>query len=217
MRMSNILKTSLLSLTIYSLINLFSIKTQAEIGDPNGSNNQPQTGWTLWQRWDKLTDAKIDFGFSNMDLGAGLELQQLCFGEVDTPNAEKKQQETYWWRLDNDINQIGSGKIQYGCWINGQFKGTNSVTAYNTSLGTVPCLRVNSSVKNGLIIYEDSTTNSRPLGIVKSGQIVQGESFPLIIFTTNDNLNWVVIKSPQEGWILTGKTGINENVSLCKN
>ncbi|MFM7794115.1 MAG: SH3 domain-containing protein, partial [Microcystis panniformis] len=185
--------------------------------DPNGSTNQPQTGWTLWQRWDKLTDANIDFGFSNMDLGAGLELQQLCFGEVDTPNAEKKQQETYWWRLDNDINQIGSGKIQYGCWINGQFKGTNTVTAYNTSLGNVPCLRVNPSVKNGLIIYEDSTTNSRPLGIVKSGQIVQGESFPLIIFTTNDNLNWVAIKSPQAGWILTGKTGINENVSLCKN
>jgi len=151
--MSNIVKTSLLSLTIYSLINLFSIKTQAEIGDPNGSTNQPQTGWTLWQRWDKLTDAKIDFGFSNMDLGAGLELQQLCFGEVDTPNAEKKQQETYW----------------------------------------------------------------RPLGIVKSGQMIKGEFFPLIIFTTNDNLNWVAIKSPQEGWILTGKTGINENVSLCKN
>lgn len=215
--MSNIVKTSLLSLAIYSLINFFSIKTQAEIGDPNGSTNQPQTGWTLWQRWDKLTDANIDFGFSNMDLGAGLELQQLCFGEVDTPNAEKKQQETYWWRLDNDINQIGSGNIQYGCWINGQFKGTNTVTAYNTSLGNVPCLRVNPSVKNGLIIYEDSTTNSRPLGIVKSGQIVQGESFPLIIFTTNDNLNWVAIKSPQAGWILTGKTGINENVSLCKN
>ena len=215
--MSNIVKTSLLSLAIYSLINFFSIKTQAEIGDPNGSTNQPQTGWTLWQRWDKLTDANIDFGFSNMDLGAGLELQQLCFGEVDTPNAEKKQQETYWWRLDNDINQIGSGNIQYGCWINGQFKGTNTVTAYNTSLGNVPCLRVNRSVKNGLIIYEDSTTNSRPLGIVKSGQIVQGESFPLIIFTTNDNLNWVAIKSPQAGWILTGKTGINENVSLCKN
>jgi hypothetical protein len=215
--MSNIVKTSLLSLAIYSLINFFSIKTQAEIGDPNGSTNQPQTGWTLWQRWDKLTDANIDFGFSNMDLGAGLELQQLCFGEVDTPNAEKKQQETHWWRLDNDINQIGSGNIQYGCWINGQFKGTNTVTAYNTSLGNVPCLRVNLSVKNGLIIYEDSTTNSRPLGIVKSGQIVQGESFPLIIFTTNDNLNWVAIKSPQAGWILTGKTGINENVSLCKN
>jgi hypothetical protein len=215
--MSNIVKTSLLSLAIYSLINFFSIKTQAEIGDPNDSTNQPQTGWTLWQRWDKLTDANIDFGFSNMDLGAGLELQQLCFGEVETPNAEKKQQETYWWRLDNDINQIGSGNIQYGCWINGQFKGTNTVTAYNTSLGNIPCLRVNRSVKNGLIIYEDSTTNSRPLGIVKSGQIVQGESFPLIIFTTNDNLNWVAIKSPQAGWILTGKTGINENVSLCKN
>jgi len=152
-----------------------------------------------------------------MDLGAGLELQQLCFGEVDTPNAEKKQQETYWWRLDNDINQIGSGKIQYGCWINGQFKATNTVTAYNTSLGNIPCLRVNPSVKNGLVIYEDSTTNSRPLGIVKSGQMIKGEFFPLIIFTTNDNLNWVAIKSPQEGWILTGKTGINENVSLCKN
>ncbi|MCA2618721.1 MAG: SH3 domain-containing protein [Microcystis sp. M040S2] len=217
MRMSNILKTSLLSLTIYSLINLFSIKIQAEIGDPNGSNNQPQTGWTLWQRWDKLIDANIDFGFSNTDLGAGLELQQLCFGEVDTSNAEKKQQEIYWWRLDNDINQIGSGKIQYGCWINGQFKATNTVTAYNTSLGNIPCLRVNPSVKNGLIIYEDSTTNSRPLGIVKSGQMIKGEFFPLMIFTTNDNLNWVAIKSPQEGWILTGKTGINENVSLCKN
>jgi len=72
-------------------------------------------------------------------------------------------------------------------------------------------------VKNGLVIYEDSTTNSRPLGIVKSGQMIKGEFFPLIIFTTNDNLNWVAIKSPQEGWILTGKTGINENVSLCKN
>lgn len=217
MKMSNIFKTSFLSLTIYSLINLLPLKTQAEIDDLNGPNNQPQIGWTLWQRWDKLPDANIDFGFSNTDLGAGLELQNLCFGEVDTPNAKRQQQETYWWRLNNEVNQIGSGEIQYGCWINGQFKGTNTATAYNTSLGTIPCLRVNPSVKNGLIIYEDSSTNSRHLGIVKSGQVVKGELFPLMIDTTQDNRNLVAIKSPKEGLILTGKTGINENVSLCKN
>ena len=214
MKTSNILKTSLLSLTAYSLMNLLPFDAKAEIGDPNGPNNQPQKGWTLWQRWDKLTGANIDFGLSNMDLGAGLELQNLCFGEVDTPNSEKKQKETYWWRVTNEVNQIGSGDIEYGCWINGAFKGTNIATAYNTSLGDVPCLRVNNSVKNGLIIREDSTTKSRRLGIVKRGQIVKGEFFPLLMATEGD-LNWVQIAFPRTGWITTGKVGINENVSLC--
>ena len=162
--MSNILQTSLLSLIVYSLINLFPLETQAEIGDPNGSNHQPQRGWTLWQRWNKLTDAKIDFGLSNMELGAGLELQNLCFGEVDTPNTDQKKQETYWWRLTNEVNQIGSGEIEYGCWINNQFKGTSIATAYKTSLGTVPCLRVNNSVKNGLMIREEPKSNARQIG-----------------------------------------------------
>ena len=216
MKTSNILKTSLLSLSVYSLMNLLPLDVKAEIGNPNGPNNQPQIGWTLWQRWDKLHDAKIDFGLSNMELGAGLELQNLCFGEVYTPNTDQKRQETYWWRLTNEVNQIGSGEIEYGCWINGQFKGTNTATAYKTSLGTVPCLRVNNSVKNGLMIREEPKTNSRHLGIVKSGKIVKSSLFPLNI-TAEGNLNWIEIESPRKGWIPTGKIGINENVTLCQN
>ncbi len=215
MKMPNIFKASLISLTIGSLINIFPLSVQAGVGDPNGINNKPQPGWTLWQRWDKLTNANIDFGISNMELGAGLDLQNLCFGEVDTPNTEKKKQETYWWRLTNDVNQIGSGQIQYGCWINGKFKGTITATAYKTSFGDMPCLRVNDSVKNGLIIREEPKINSRRLGIVKSGEIVKGSYLPLNIMTQG-NINWIEIESPQKGWILTGKTGVNENVSLCK-
>ncbi|MFM7577842.1 MAG: SH3 domain-containing protein, partial [Microcystaceae cyanobacterium] len=150
MKTSKILKTSLLSLAVYSLVNLLPFKTQAEMGDPNGPNNQPKAGWTQWQRWDKFRDANIEFGFSNTDLGGWLDLQNMCFGEVDTPNTEKKIQETYWWRLSHDINQIGSGDIEYGCWINGAFKNQNIATAAKTSLGITPCLRVNRSVKHGL-------------------------------------------------------------------
>ena len=216
MNINNIFKTGLISLTVYSLIHFYPLKAQADIGDPNGPDNQPQAGWTQWQRWDKLTDANIDFGLSNTALGAGLELQNLCFGEVDTPNTDKKKQETYWWRLTSDLNQIGSGQIEYGCWINNQFKGTNIEIAYSIAWGPVPCWRVNPSVKNGLIIRQEPTANSRRLGVVKSGHIAKGDFFPTMV-TASDNRNWIPIESPRKGWISTGKVGVNENVSLCKN
>ena len=90
----------------------------------------------------------------------------------------------------------------------------NIAAAYKKVYGTVFCLRVNDSVKNGLIIREEPTTKSRLLGIIKGGEIAQGTWLPLII-PTEGNRHWIQIDFPLRGWITTGKKGINENVSLC--
>jgi len=213
MRLPKLFYSTLTISAIVSLI-IFSLPVTANVGDPNGTNNISQRGWSLWQPWGKLKDSGLDFGLSNMDLGLGLELQNQCFGEVDTPNTEKRKLETFWYRVSTDVNTIGSGEIEYGCWLNGSFKSTVTAIAIKISLAENPCYRVNSSAKDGVAIHADASPKSRIVGRVRNGETVKPTDVPVIIRTV-ENINWIEIEAPIKGWISNGSPNSQGNLTFC--
>lgn len=85
-----------------------------------------ETGWSIWNLWVNFPFETIQVGLSSMDLGAMLDFEYSCFGEVGDENDILKQ-ETYWYRISDKIEKIGTDKyikIEVGCWLNNDFKST---------------------------------------------------------------------------------------------
>lgn len=215
MKLLNRFQFTLFSLAMSYFLSVPDL-VRAGAGDPNGPNNTPAPGWSVWRRWDTLDAAGLNFGLSNMDLGLGLDLQNTCFGEVDTPNTDQKKLETYWYRVSEDVNKIGSGQIEYGCWIDGRFKTTVTSEAVKLSLESNPCLRVQPSAQDGLPIHADASTQSRVIGRLKPGDTVTPTSVPLII-RNEENSAWIEIDTPTKGWVSNGNPNAQGNLTLCEN
>ncbi|HEY9853616.1 MAG TPA: SH3 domain-containing protein [Leptolyngbyaceae cyanobacterium] len=202
---------------ISCLLLSFSLPIKADVGDPNGINNQPETGWSLWQRWPKINDVDFEIGLSNMDLGGMMDFENACFGEVGTDNTEKKKAETYWFRVNDNIDRYGMGEVKVGCWENDQFKHTITVTAIKKYLSweDVYCRRVQTRDRNGLVIRSQPNINARSLRRLRNGQTVEISNVPPNI-TTENNRNWVEVRTPVEGWISNGMVGGEENLKFCR-
>lgn len=203
--------------TIFYLLLSPSLLVKADVGDPNGVNNTPETGWSLWQRWDKINNVDFEIGLSHIDLGGMMEFENACFGEVGTDNTDKKKAETYWFRVNDNIDRYGTGQVEIGCWENGQFKQTTSVTAIKNYLTweDVYCRRVQTREGNGLVIRSQPNINSRSIRRLRNGQTVELSNVPPNI-TIEGNRNWVEVKTPVEGWISNGIVGSEENLKFCR-
>src|SRR3712207_8650545 len=53
------------------------LPVKADPGDPNGADNSPKKGWTLWQRWQNL-EKGLSVGLSNGDYGAWQDTRVAC-------------------------------------------------------------------------------------------------------------------------------------------
>ncbi|HEY9671525.1 MAG TPA: hypothetical protein V6D11_08785 [Waterburya sp.] len=128
MKVQNFLPLSLFSLAICSLLFSSPLPVKANAGDPNGADNIPKKGWTLWQRWQNLEDG-LSVGLSNGDYGVWQDTRVACGASTD----DSKILETYWFRVDEKLdkliklNQEGMGTVEYGCWENGRFKAKATV------------------------------------------------------------------------------------------
>lgn len=141
-------------------------------------------------------------------MGGFLDFENACTTAAGVPN----DQINYWFRLSNSVERIGTGTVEYGCWLNGRFAHTHSSTAVKSNLENVTCLRVNSPNRNGLIIRSEPGNNSRQVGIA-NGRTVRPGSFPASIVEQNGE-NWIAITSPREGWVSDG-TNSQGNLRLC--
>jgi hypothetical protein len=189
---------------------LSSLSAIAKTNNPN-NRNLPEPGWSLWRPQAEVSKADFDAGFSNIELGGYLEFENACATKSGLPQ-EKIQ---YWFRLSNSVNRIGTGTVEYGCWLKGRFLATHSSTAIKSSLTTVQCLQVNSPTGNGLIIRAEPTIKSKQIGIVANKQKVKVESFPVSIVEA-DGRNWVSISAPRKGWISDGSFASKGNLRLCR-
>ncbi|BAY65040.1 hypothetical protein NIES22_51420 [Calothrix brevissima NIES-22] len=187
---------------------LSPLAVQAKSDNPNGSRNEPQAGWSLWRTKAEASKADFNSGFSNLELGGYLDFENAC----KTDGGSKKI--TYWFRLSNSLQRIGTGQVESGCWVSGRFLHTYSSTAIKTSLQNVNCLRVDTYNKQGLVIREEPRQNSRSLGTVANGKTVRLDSYPASIVEV-DGKNWIAIASPKEGWISDGSFASRGNLRLC--
>jgi hypothetical protein len=239
MKLQNFLKFTLTGTLLGGFMLFASLPVKADPMDPNGLNNIPETGWSSWQRWDNMNASDLRFGQSKKDTTALMSLENLCFGEIETPYTEKKKAENYWYRINAQLINTSAGEIQIGCWESGRFRTTVTLTARRMShTGEMPptateppkepvsptaevsgaderCRRVLAPVKEGLAIRSQPTTNSAWIGGVGNGDTVTITTNPATIVTV-DGRNWVAIESPARGWVTNGKIGDKGNLVLCK-
>lgn len=196
----------------FSTLMLFSpLSANSALNNPNGLNQKPEPGWSYWKPQSEIDKADFNAGFSNLELGGYLEFENACTQEAKDP----KSQIQYWFRLSNAVNRIGTGKVEYGCWVNNSFLHTYTSTAIKKSLTNVNCLRVNTGTKTGLAIHAEPTVKAKRLRVIANGAKVKPGSYPAVVVET-EGQNWLAIASPVDGWISDGSPTSQGNLRLCR-
>jgi hypothetical protein len=199
-----------LALSSLMMVNLFTpVVGSAQETNPNGIDNKPQPGWSLWKPREEAKNADYDAGFSNMELGGYLDFEYAC--KTQAGNQENQLQ--YWFRLSNSVQRIGTGEVESGCWLNGKFLHTYNIPAIKLSYGSVDCLQVTNP--QGVTIYSEPDNKSKRLAKLSQGKRVNPGSYPASIINKEDS-NWIAIETPVKGWVDDGKFVSEGNFKLCR-
>lgn len=160
----------------------------------------------MWQPIEAASQTNFNADFSDVENNRLRELQAVCAQSGQPIDAFPN-----WFRLSTLLDQIGTGQVEYGCWINGQFAYTVVNTAVRSDLGNVNRLLVDIGAGNNLAVYAEPTIDASVIGIVQHGEIVTPSSFPALV-VQNENRIWIYINAPFEGWILQGIVGRSGNL-----
>ncbi|XHX80315.1 MAG: SH3 domain-containing protein [Stenomitos frigidus ULC029] len=198
-------------LLLSTIVFSFTIPTQAAESNPNGLNQQSKPGWSLWRPKTEISTADFYGGASNSEFGAFLDFEQSCSEALGTP----KDETPYWFRLSNSIDQIGTGKVEFGCWKKGALINTIVNTAFSTTLENVTCFRVRVPTGEALRIRAEPSLRAKIIGAVCNGATVEPDSFPATIIQ-EDQRNWVAIQAPRKGWVSNDRLETPGNLTLCK-
>lgn len=171
-------------------------------------NTEP--GWAPWRPIREQPSVSFDVGFSNTDLGGYAQFRNDCAEQTGQPPESFPN----WFRISNLMYQIGTGLVEYGCWVNDRFIATFSATAIDTTLDYVDCLRVTPMRGSRLNIYSAPSTRQPIVGTVNRGRVVNPGGFPAVVVQA-EGVNWVAISAPQEGWVIQGAPGRQGNLKLC--
>ncbi|WP_416670052.1 hypothetical protein [Egbenema bharatensis] len=182
--------------------------TQALGVEPN-QVDPPGRGWGEWQPIGSVRQANFNSGFSETEVNGVRELQALCASVSGQPIDAFPN----WFRLSTLLDQVGTGQVEYGCWIDGRFAYTIINTAVRSDWGNIEQLLVDVGSGNNLVVYTEPTVDASAIGLVENGEIVTPSSFPALI-VQNENRNWMYLTAPFEGWILQGPIGGQSNLRL---
>ncbi len=207
--------------------NVSSVKAQAN--NPNNVNHT-ESGWMGWEHWNQK-DPDLNYGFNPQDAEAFLNLEKVCFGEVNTPRVQKQMADNYWYRKNNSLQYSSYGEIQIGCWNNGRFKSHITIAVNRNNPQSLPyqppdpanpypvnpnlCRQVQTPVKDGLVIRSGPSLSSPQIGGVTNGDTITLTNYPPnSVFV--DGYNWIQIQAPVRGWISHGRRGDKGNLILCR-
>ena len=110
-------------LSLVGLLGMVMVP-QASLGQPVETQAflSPKPGWSVWWPRERVEEIPIMAGFSNMELGGMLDFQAACAEAMGVPADQVSAQMDsipYWFRISDAVGQIGTGKVEYGCWVNG--------------------------------------------------------------------------------------------------
>ena len=173
------------------------------------AENKP--GWQDWQP--KSQPLPFDSGFSNLELGGYMEYELYCKEKAKEANTT----ETYWYRLNDLVEIIGTGQVEWGCKINDKFVITYGSRAILSDLEYPVCLRINSDIGNGLRVRESNNLESKLVGYLLNGTTVFTTDSPAYISTDSSGREWLEIKRQGlRGWVsLRAKEGEHINLHRC--
>jgi hypothetical protein len=167
-----------------------------------------------WQDWQPQSQQlPFDSGFSNLELGGYMDYEYYCKQKAQEANTT----ETYWYRLNDLVEVIGTGKVEWGCKINDQFVITYGSTAILSGLEYPVCLKVNSDIGNGLRVRKSANLESQPVGFLFNGMTVFTTDSPAYIPADSSGREWLEItRRGLRGWVsLRAKEGEHINLHRC--
>lgn len=167
-------------------------------------------GWSDWQPRSSSAEALFQSGFFNAELNGFRAFEERCQEMTGQPNDEID----YWFRVNDSVSQIGTGRIEYGCRHQGEWIDRFALTAVLATMETVDCLQVNSPVSSGLNVRAWPGYTEQIVGGIANGTMVDPGSFPASIIEV-DGRNWVAIVSPVTGWVSNGSPGSSGNLVVC--
>lgn len=172
-----------------------------------------EPGWGPWRPRADIAEANFDSGFSNLELGGYLDFEALCQQATGLPNDAI----SYWFRLDHLVQQIGTGNVEYGCWMDDRFAHTYRLTAIDAHDTDIACLRVNSDLGNGLVVRAEPRRESSRLGVISNGRTVKPSGFPASIVSADpQGRQWLAIETPISGWVSVNASPASHiNLELC--
>jgi hypothetical protein len=177
--------------------------------DPN--QTEPSApGWGPWRP--NTEEQQTDYipGASSVELSGFSDFKNACAQALKVSVDDVP----YWFRLSDLVNQIGTGRVEYGCLVEGNITTSLTITARKKSLTNVSCLIVTSSNTKGLPVYSEPKQSSKQVKLLPNSTKVNPGNFPALVIDDGGQ-NWVAIASPVKGWIAQGTPGSKGNLSLC--
>lgn len=190
------------SLTVCSVL----LATSLAHSHPNPDR---PAAWSTWLPNTAMLQADFDAGFSNTELGGYMDFSAAC----SLQSKQLKTQPSYQFRLSRLVEQIGTGKVEYGCWANDRLLMTFTSTAVRPSLGAVSCLQVKAP-QGQLVIRSEPRLHAARVGVVKNGETVQPTAFPAELVET-EGQNWLAIATPAAGWVLADRPDGQSLLGQC--
>ncbi|WP_019508724.1 SH3 domain-containing protein [Pleurocapsa sp. PCC 7319] len=175
---------------------------------------QSKSGWQDWQPVPSSRESlPFHAGFSNTELGSHLDYKDLCEQRANALDVSP----TYWYRLSDLFWEIGTGEVEFGCQVEGQFVVTQTSRAIQVGLDDRVCLQVQSDFGNGLRVRQEPKISSRQVGTLRNGEEVFYMPPPALIITESRGRQWINVQQGElDAWVsLSTGEGEYVNFQLC--
>ncbi|WP_194019069.1 SH3 domain-containing protein [Synechocystis salina] len=171
-------------------------------------------GWGPWQKLESAEDLTFSSGFSNMELGGYLDYSHACEQAAQAAQSEP----IFWYRLDNLVETIGTGNVEYRCTINDEIIAYHFSTAVLSNLPFPTCLTVQSNIGGGINIRNSPNLAATLLETLENGSQIMIDGSPMYLSTDAQGRTWLNLQfKGQDGWgSLTTKPEGHINFRMCQ-
>ena len=195
------------------MISCFSLLPRGAIAEPNV--DRLDQGWGAWQQIESTENLHFSSGFSNMELGGYLDYSYACEQAAELSNS----QPIFWYRLDNLVETIGTGKVEYQCTIHDEVIANHLSTAVLTDIPFPTCLTVQSDIGSGINIRKEPDLSAPLLGFLNNGDQIMIEGSPVYLSTDIMGRTWLNLQFKGENaWSsLMSQEGGHINYHICQS
>jgi hypothetical protein len=186
------------------------MSTEADGQEAIADNSQ---GWGPWQKVESTENRTFTSGFSNMELGGYLDYSYFCEQAAET----RQVTPIFWYRLDDLVETMSTGKVEYRCTINDEVINSFQSTATLVETSFPTCLIVQSDIGGGVNIRKKPESTARLLGFLSNGDQIMVEGSPMNLSTDTTGRTWLNFKfNGQDAWSsVTAKDGGHVNYRMC--
>lgn len=203
-RMAPVISTWSLAIAYGCLIS------EGAIAEPTATKN----GWSDWQKIESPENLHFSAGFSNAELGGYLDYSYLC----EQAGESNSGTPIFWYRLDNVVTAIGTGKVEYKCTIDDEIIARHVSTAVLDNAPFPTCLVVRSDIGSGVNIRKEPSLTAPLVGFLSNGSQITIEKNPIYLSNEDTGRIWLNLEfQGSSAWSsLAAAEGGHINYQMCQ-